>query len=207
LNRGTVNLKADNVTHYISGNKTSTEDNAVYGNTGSNLNMKATNNGSWVVNDNFNGVEGYVVNLQGDSTGTMNFNNKITNANITNTDVTTNITADHLNHNNSLVVNSGTVNVYNMGLNNVQFRNLQFAGGNTNLYGVNVDLANRQMGRFSSNTSAAGSGNLNVNSMALLSDSNVNVTPVEFANGEFKNNVRSNCYNSRGQSLFLRGRV
>jgi hypothetical protein len=199
LNRGTVNLKADNVTHYISGNKTSTEDNAVYGNTGSNLNMKATNNGSWVVNDNFNGVEGYVVNLQGDSTGTMNFNNKITNANITNTDVTTNITADHLNHNNSLVVNSGTVNVYNMGLNNVQFRNLQFAGGNTNLYGVNVDLANRQMGRFSSNTSAAGSGNLNVNSMALLSDSNINVTPVAFANGEFKNNVRSSVTSAEGK--------
>src|SRR5574344_1646031 len=184
LNGGTVNLKADNTTHYISGNKTSTEDNAVFGNTGSNLNMKATNGGKWIVNDNFNGVVGYNVNLQGDSTGTMNFNNKITNANLTNTDVTTNITSDNLNYNNSLTVNSGTVNVYNMGLNNVQFRDLQFAGGDTNLYGVNVDLANRQMGRFSSSTSSAGSGNLNVNSMDLLSDSDIPVTPVEFANGE-----------------------
>src|SRR5574344_249231 len=165
LNGGTVNLKADNTTHYISGNKTSTEDNAVFGNTGSNLNMKATNGGKWIVNDNFNGVVGYNVNLQGDSTGTMNFNNKITNANLTNTDVTTNITSDNLNYNNSLTVNSGTVNVYNMGLNNVQFRDLQFAGGDTNLYGVNVDLANRQMGRFSSSTSSAGSGNLSVNTM------------------------------------------
>src|SRR5574344_2213861 len=199
LNGGTVNLKADNTTHYISGNKTSTEDNAVFGNTGSNLNMKATNGGKWIVNDNFNGVVGYNVNLQGDSTGTMNFNNKITNANLTNTDVTTNITSDNLNYNNSLTVNSGTVNVYNMGLNNVQFRDLQFAGGDTNLYGVNVDLANRQMGRFSSSTSSAGSGNLNVNSMDLLSDSDIPVTPVEFANGEFKNNVRSNVTTVEGK--------
>src|SRR5574344_1721323 len=199
LNGGTVNLKADNTTHYISGNKTSTEDNAVFGNTGSNLNMKATNGGKWIVNDNFNGVVGYNVNLQGDSTGTMNFNNKITNANLTNTDVTTHITSDNLNYNNSLTVNSGTVNVYNMGLNNVQFRDLQFAGGDTNLYGVNVDLANRQMGRFSSSTSSAGSGNLNVNSMDLLSDSDIPVTPVEFANSEFKNNVRSNVTTVEGK--------
>ena len=46
------------------------------------LTLKAENKGSFVINDQINGVEGYNLSLDGDKTGVINLNNDVINANI-----------------------------------------------------------------------------------------------------------------------------
>ena len=128
-----------------------------------------------------------------DGTHTMDFSVK--NQNIVNEGANTTLNDLSLvnNNGNALSVNGGALNIPNMGLTNLHFTDFAMNGGTINIGKVSVDLANEKMGRITADRySGEGRGTVNVNSMVLTSDGKKSKTTVPFADGSFKNTVKTN---------------
>ncbi len=188
----------DGYTTVFDGNYTNSagkeDDNAVYvADDSATVTFNLETSGSLVLNDSIDGEEGYSLNFSGDSSGTAYVDNNINNADITNENVTTYIlSGEYLDNNNSLAISSGNFNIVSLGLDPIHFRNFDLTGGSLNIGTVDVDLANKEMGRITSDTyTNIGSGTINVNSMNLLSDAAdpSGVTAVYFAESAVKDNV------------------
>ena len=176
-----LNIIADNAQSVFSGNYTETtdasgnttrDDNAIYLDAAdAALNFNLKNNGSIVMADNIDGVDGYTVNITGDDINNTTFYllNDIRNSNLTVANTTLNTIND-------------SVHIYDV--------NSFTLAGDTNFV-ADVDLANKEMDRFTAGSYGAHKGNLNVIGMNLLSDANMDedVTAVYFAEPDLKNNV------------------
>ena len=171
---------------------------AIYVDNNATLTLNAKTNGKFTFNDQINGKEQYNLKLKGDSTGKVYFNNDVLNANIEHNDVTTYVDGmKFLNHAkgegiNSLTMNSGTLNVGSFNLAPLHFEKFAMNGGTINIDKVDVDLANKTMGRITANSyGGSDKGTINVKAMNVLSDGEKEITPVLFADKSFKNTVKS----------------
>ena len=171
---------------------------AIYVDNNATLTLNAKTNGKFTFNDQINGKEQYNLKLKGDSTGKVYFNNDVLNANIEHNDVTTYVDGmKYLNHAkgegiNSLTMNSGTLNVGSFNLAPLHFEKFAMNGGTINIDKVDVDLANKTMGRITANSyGGSDKGTINVKAMNVLSDGEKEITPVLFADKSFKNTVKS----------------
>ena len=89
-------------------------------------------------------------------------------------------------------MNSGTLNIKTMSAAPLHFENFGMNGGTINIDSVDVDLANKKMGRITANNyTGEGKGTINVKAMKIVSDAKDVVTPVEFADKSFKNTVKT----------------
>ena len=169
-----LNFLADNYQSVFSGNYTESngvkDDNAIYVNSADAiLTFQTTNNGSVVMNDNIDGVEGYQVNITGDNTGTFYLFNDIRNAGVTTSNTTLNTVNNKIREYN---FNSFTVT------------------GDTNMV-VDVNLKNKSMDRITSKTYGEHQGKLIVTGMNLMSDAVKETTTVAFAEEGLKDNVET----------------
>ena len=153
------------------------------------LTLKAENEGSFVINDQINGVEGYNLALDGDKTGVINLNNDVINANISldNTNLYLG-REDVFNQSQSLTLNSGSIYMNNQSVGTMHIPTLNL-NGNTNI-SVDADLANKSMDRITAdNYNITNDAKLNVNNVVLLSDAKEDVTNILFADTELKGSV------------------
>ncbi len=176
-----LNIIADNAQTVFEGNytentdasgNTTRDDNAIYLDAAdAALNFNLKNNGSIVMADNIDGVDGYTVNITGDNKDNTTFYmfNDIRNSNLFAGNTTLN------------TVNN-SVHVYDVN---------SFTLTDDTNFVADVDLANKEMDRFTAGSYGAHKGNLNVIGMNLLSDANMDedVTAVYFAEPDLKNNV------------------
>lgn len=131
----------------------------------------------------------YDLNINGDKTGKVIFNNEVINANIKldNTNVYLG-TESNFDKSQSLTLNSGMLSLVNksIGRMNIPLFSLQ---GDTDI-AVDVDLASKTMDRITaSKYDINPEATLNVNHLNLLSDANQDKTYVLFAEEDLKNNV------------------
>ena len=216
--RADIQFSADKQTNEFTGNYTKDargkKNNAIFVMTTNDSNptitFNAKNNGSFLLNDSIEGgtldadwktfeyKNMYNLKLKGDSTGKVYINNDILNANIEHNDVTTFVDGmKYLNHAkgegiNSLTMNSGTLNVGSFNLAPLHFDSFGMNGGTINIDKVDVDLANKTMGRITANSyGGSDKGTINVKAMNVLSDGEKEITPVLFADKSFKNTVKS----------------
>ena len=169
---------------------------AIYVDNNATLTLDANTNGKFVFNDQINGASQYKLKLKGDSSGKIYFNNDIKNADIEHNDVTTYVNgAKYLNQPdalNSLAMNSGTMNIGTLAPVPLHFDTFGMNGGTINIDSVDVDLANKTMGRITANNyTGEGKGTINVKAMNIVSDAKGLITPVEFADKSFKNTVKT----------------
>ena len=171
---------------------------AIYVDNNATLTLAAKTNGQFKFNDKLNGKVQYNLKLKGDNSGKVYFNNDVLNANIEHNDVTTYVDGmKYLNHAkgegiNSLTMNSGTLNVGSFNLAPLHFEKFAMNGGTINIDKVDVDLANKTMGRITANSyGGSDKGTINVKAMNVLSDGEKEITPVLFADKSFKNTVKS----------------
>ena len=176
-----LNIIADNAQSVFSGNYTETiddngnisrDDNAIYLDAAdAALNFNLKNNGSIVMADNIDGVDGYNVNITGDNKDNTTFYmfNDIRNSNLFAGNTTLN------------TVNN-SVHVYDVN---------SFTLTDDTNFVADVDLANKEMDRLTADSYGEHNGNLNVIGMNLLSDAvqGESVTAVYFAEPDLKNNV------------------
>ena len=212
--RADIQFSADKQTNEFSGNYTKDyrgkKNNAIFVMTSETskptITLNAENSGSFQFKDTIEGgtladewktfeyKNQYNLKLKGDSSGKVYFNNDILNANIEHNDVTTYVDGmKYLNHLkgegiNSLTMNSGTLNVGSFNLAPLHFDSFGMNGGTINIDKVDVDLANKVMGRISANSyTGSDKGTINVKAMNVLSDGEKEV----FADKSFKHTVKS----------------
>ena len=205
----------DGYTSVISGNyvedKNGKRPEAIYMDNSATLTINAQNKGSFVIDDQINGNDGYIVNIEGDDTGVVYLNNNIKaeaapvpnssdetqeSASVNNpsvyvslSNITLNLGRDNVLDNNNLTLNSGTINMLNNKA-GVSALNTFTLVGNTNMV-ADVDLANKTMDRFTANNYGQHFGKLNVVGMNMLSDApeGRDVTDIYFAQIGLKDNV------------------
>lgn len=179
------------------------------------LTLKVTNGGKFVVDDTIDGGDviwedihdgahhgsslerkhQYDLEITGDSSGKVEINNDILNANITHNKVTTNVSdAAYLSHAqgegiNSLTMNSGNLNISNLSLDGVNFKALTLNGGAINLNSVDVDLEAQKMGRLTAKNYSGSKTAINVNSLNLLTSTDRLKTEILFADDKIKSAV------------------
>ena len=180
--------------------------------------LNATNSGEFVLNDNIDGGEvifediydgtyhgmslerthQYDFDISGDSTGKVQLNNDILNANITHQDVTTNVGEwTYLAHAqgegiNALTMQSGVMNIPYLTSEPVTLTSFNMNGGEINVDKIDVDLKEKKMGRFLADDYSGGSGTINVNSLNLLNTTERMKTLVPFADSSFADTVQYN---------------
>ena len=148
-------------------------------------------------------LENYKLNINGDSTGIVYLNNNVeavsaddslhaaADISLSNTQLRLGV-RDNVLDGNNLTLNSGTFNMINNQV-GISALNRMTVNGDTDFV-ADVDLANKEMDRFTAQTYGEHHGNLNVVGMNLLSDANPNdeITAIYFAQPELKNNVTHN---------------
>ena len=193
-----LKLTADGYVSEFADNKANGESEAIYvGKAEAEdviLTLSTKEGGKFNFYDSINGTEGYKLNIEGDDSGEVNLYNKISNADIKHANVTTNVfDVKFLNNSNSLDMESGTLNINNFGLTQLNFRNFGIQGGTINIDSVDVNLADRIMGRITTDEYGETStgGTINVNDLKVFADSTDLITPVKFAEESFANTVQS----------------
>ena len=190
-----LKLTADGYVSEFADNKANGESEAIYVGKADDvtLTLSAKKSGKFNFFDTINGEVGYNLAITGDEAGEVNLYNNILNADITHKDVTTNaFDVKFLNNSNSLDMQSGTLNINNFGLTQLNFRKFDIQGGTINIDSVDVNLADKVMGRIKAESYETSSGGtINVNDMKVLSDSTDLVTPVNFADASFAGTVHS----------------
>ena len=134
--------------------------------------------------------EKYNLGITGDSTGKVIFNNTVENANISIEDgANVQLTNETYWDNNNLTMAGGELSFVNNAIGVSSLNNLTVAD-NTNFV-ADVDLANKEMDRFTAAEYGEHTGNINVIGMNILSDAveGESVTAVYFAEPDLKNNV------------------
>ncbi len=198
-----TNLKitADNGVSLFDGNKVisngKTDNEAIYMNNinpdGSELqlNIEAKNNGVVQFNDKIDGDKPYVLNVDGDSTSKIIFNDDVKNADITLGKTNVYLGKDTaFDQANSLTVDTELYSMVNdyAGISNINSLVLKSDTDFT----ADIDLANKEMDRFQAGSyDIQNDAKLHVVGMNLLSDANMDedVTAVYFAEPGLKNNV------------------
>ncbi len=185
-----VTISADNGESTFEGNTAGGENNAIYANTDASVTLNATNNGAINMNDKISGSQnGYRLNVTGDSTGNVNINNTVENANITLSGSNLNLGKDNLLKGNNFNAQGGNLNLVNNEIGNTDFSRLT-TSGRTNV-AVDVDLANQAMDRVTADNYSNINGKINVNKMHLLSDATSKTTKILFADSPLKRSVTS----------------
>ena len=164
------------------------------------LSLSAEKSGKFNFFDTINGEEGYNLAITGDDSGEVNLYNNISNADITHKDVTTNaFDVKFLNNSNSLDMQSGTININNFGLTQLNFRKFGIQDGTINIDSVDVNLADKVMGRITADSyETSTGGTINVNDMKVFADSSLYYTPVTFADKSFASRVQSSIHEAYG---------
>jgi len=187
-----VNINVDNSTTEISNNVSNDTYEAIYlANPDKTLTLNTVNNGTLIIKDKTNGTDGYNVAITGDNSSVVKLENDITGkANVSLTETTLHLSnRDNVLDGNNLTLNSGMMSMINNQV-GVSALNSLTVTGDTNFV-ADVDLANKEMDRFTANSYGTHNGNLNVVGMNLLSDAaeSEDVTAVYFAEPGLKNNV------------------
>ena len=180
--------------------------------------LNATNGGAFILNDNIDGgkvvfddihdgayhgmslerTHQYDLDIKGDSTGQVQLNNDILNANITHQDLTTNVGHwTYLSHAqgegiNALTMQSGVMNIPYLTAEPVTLTSFNMNGGTINIDKIDVDLQGIKMGRFLADDNSGGGGTINVNSLNLLNTTARMKTLVPFADTSFADTVQYN---------------
>jgi len=183
-----VNITADNGNSLISGNKTTSTDEAVYLTDTAKLTLNALNSGKITINDSINGQNGYNVKISGDETGHVYLNNKINNAAVEMNDVTLHLLAGNNFETSSVLVNSGVLDLVN-GAVQQQIAKDFIVNGDFKM-NVDADLANVVMDRLPQNTTVQNNAIINVDKLNLISDTTADSVAIPFAYKQFKDNVK-----------------
>lgn len=180
------------------------------------VNLVATKNGSIIFNDKIGGDKkpltikysyivqngkqeeisrtegperGYVLNVKGDETGKIVFNNTVENAEMSLSG--TNLVLgknDTVLSGNDMTFKSGHFDTVNNSIGNTNFNNFTLTGPTTT--SVDVDLYNVKMDRITAqNYKVQNNGFLDVNYLNLLNDAKENKTVILYADKELANNV------------------
>lgn len=190
-------LAKDNSTTEFTGNYVKNIDvitpNAIYMDAAdATLKMQALTNGKILFNDEIDGKSGYKISIEGDATGSVDFNNNIKNADISLKDTVVNLSkAAYLDNNNKLTINSGKFNVTSLGADDVLKANsITINGGILNIASVDVDLENTKMGRIDGSILTVNdTGKINIDKMLLISEASNVITNVDFITGGSNANV------------------
>lgn len=192
-----VTIQADNAESLISDNKAITNgnvvDEAIYLDNNNSeepiiLELDTINNGKIQINDKINGNVQYELSLIGDGTGQTVFNNSVNNAHIiTNDGSNTLLTQETHWDGNDLTMNGGTLSFLNNSVGIASLNNVVVTK-DTNFI-ADVDLANKQMDRFTAQNYGQHTGNVVVSGMNLLTDAVDDHTAVYFAQPGLKYNV------------------
>ncbi len=141
-------IKADNGRTLFEGNYVQTGNGdkvaqAIYvGSTSATLTLNATNNGTILFEDSINGQKGYNISLTGDSTGIVNFNNKVYNATVVLNNINLKFNENTFAQTNSeLITTSGIINFIDGDTKNYTVSNLT---SNENAsYSIDVNPLNK----------------------------------------------------------------
>ena len=187
-----LNIIADNGYSVFSGNyvydKNGRRPEAIYVSSKSNtLKLESKNNGIIHFDDQINGAQGYSLTLTGDSSGLIELNNNVDNANVTSEEVTLNLGKKDVFENSDFTITSGTLGFVN-GIAEQQIMQSANITGNINL-ALDVDLAAEQMDTLPDNTKVDPGAQINVNSLNILNDANQNETKIPFAPDTYANQV------------------
>lgn len=194
------------------------DDNAIYVQSGKTLTLSAETGGTILMEDKIGGgysildyrmgdeepnITSYNIKVTGDSTGKVIINNNIDLTNIDFDSIKETLPAniqlektnlllgkrDNVLDGNNLQLDSGYFGMINNGAGISALNNLT-VNGNTRM-GADVDLANKEMDRFTAKVYGSHTGNVVVTNVNLLSDANPDerVTAVYFAEPGLKNNV------------------
>ena len=146
-----------------------------------------------MTNNNYSTIETpetmFKLNITGDDSGKVAFNNDIINANISLENTNLFLGRDNVLNNDSLTLNSGSLSMIN---NSVGTANLyNFAVNGDTKFFADVDLANKDMDKFTAQSYSKHTGNLVVSGMNLISDAKDDqpVTDIFFAEQGLKDNV------------------
>lgn len=174
-NTGTLNIKASaGGTTTFSGNTANGISNAIHL-SGGTVHVNTGANGTVTFADKItSSSNANVININGAAdatlnTGTVNFNNTVSNATIKLYNGTMALGNDSNLNGNNLELNGGTVNLINNAVGTMSLNTLAL-NGTTNLK-IDADLANSTADKITSSTPVTGTGKLNVNRVNILSDS------------------------------------
>ncbi len=183
----------DNTEGISTAGKLNIKGNTTISNNGSGINLTADSSivtmdatdGDININDKINGAANSKLALKN---GNINLKQQVTGSNIDVDKANINLSSDNLLNNLNLnILSESTLNYANNSINNIAFNSLKL-NSNMNL-AVDVDLANRSMDTISATSLDAGSYNINVSKMNLLSDAKSNKTSIPFADEILKNRV------------------
>ena len=160
----------------------------------STLTLDAKNNGLVYFDDKIDGAavgdDRYNVELTGDGTGKIVFNNDVLNADLrTNEGANVYLGREDVWDSDNVTLNGGSLFLLNNKVGTANFDTLSISA-DTDLM-VDVDLANSTMDRVSADSYGELNGNINVTGMNLLSDApeGSDLTEILFADNALKNNV------------------
>ncbi len=187
-----LNIIADNGYSVFSGNyvydKNGRRPEAIYVSSKSNtLKLESKNNGIIHFDDQINGAQGYSLTLTGDSSGLIELNNNVINANVTSEEVKLNLGKKDVFENSDFTITSGTLGFVN-GIAEQQIMQSSNITGNINL-ALDVDLATEQMDTLPDNTKVDPGAQINVNYLNILNDANQNETKIPFAPDTYASQV------------------
>ena len=161
------------------------------------ISLKAENNGTITFNDQIDGgkVSGtnidrtykYNLKLTGDSTGKIQLNDKVMNANATLDEVTLHLTKADILETSTLTANSGHLSLMN-GLAETQLMQGMNVNGHIGM-SVDVDLAAAKMDRLPEGTVVSDSAKIDVEYLNLLNDAEKDKTDILFAEESYKDKV------------------
>ncbi len=161
------------------------------------ISLKAENNGTITFNDQIDGgkVAGtnidrttkYNLKLTGDSTGKIQLNDKVINANATLDEVTLHLTKADILETSTLTANSGHLSLMN-GLAETQLMQGMNVKGHIGM-SVDVDLAAAKMDRLPEGTVVSDGAKIDVEYLNLLNDAEKDKTDILFAEESYKDKV------------------
>lgn len=192
-NTGTLNIKASaGGTTTFTGNTANGISNAIHL-SGGTVHVNAGANGTITFADKItSSSNANVININGAAdpsltTGTVNFNNTVSNATIKLYNGTMALGNDSNINGNNMELYGGTVNMINNAVGTMSLNSLAL-NGTTNLK-IDADLANGTADKITSATPVTGTGHLNVNRVNLLSDSTT-AKNITIADANVKNFVQ-----------------
>ena len=163
------------------------------------LTFNTLNNGIFIINDtidggytvsDYNGTtdiirsDQYTVSLQGDSTGSVVFNNDVINANIVSDNTNIYLGRDDVfNQSNSLDLYNSNLSMLNNSTGSIKLNEFNLSG-TTNMQ-VDVDLLHEKMDRIEANSyNIDPNSNLNVSLINLLNDADKDLTLIQFTDNK-----------------------
>ena len=161
------------------------------------ITLKAENNGTITFNDQIDGgyfsgtnidkTYKYNLKLTGDSTGKIQLNDKVMNANATLDEVTLHLTKADILETSTLTANSGHLSLMN-GLAETQLMQGMNVNGHIGM-SVDVDLAAAKMDRLPEGTVVSDGAKIDVEYLNLLNDAEKDKTDILFAEESYKDKV------------------